>query len=226
MNGSVSKLDGAIIFRMRKFNVDSMMVTFFWNHLRLLNSIPLALGRFTLTAGYRIVKMRGTKPICQTCPLGTSRLPTLPTVKVMLPGIKGHQVMNVMMSQTCYKHSGSHLLSHGARLNRSPRVLVTLTPLRRRLVEVNVKLTFIILPPLLLLRIMMNDEDMLGEGQEESEDEDIPVSFCKFNDVFNGFGLASENDLGVQLNQIGIGIKTVIVQSFDPVYLRRLIWQA
>ncbi len=117
--------------------------------------------------------------------------------------------MNVMMSQTCYKHSGSHLLSHGARLNRSPRVLATLTPLRRRLVEVKVKLTFNILPPLLLLRIMMNDEDMLGEGQEESEDEDIPVSFCKFNDVFNGFGLPSENDLGVQLvmfhlNQIGI----------------------
>ena len=40
MNGSISKLDGAIIFRMRKFNVDSM-VAFFWNHLRLLNSIPL-----------------------------------------------------------------------------------------------------------------------------------------------------------------------------------------
>ncbi len=91
MNGSVSKLDGAIIFRMGKFNVDSMMVAFFWNHLRLLNSIPLALGRFTLTAGYRIVKMRGIRSqfvsICQTCPLGTSRLPTLPTVKVMLPGI-------------------------------------------------------------------------------------------------------------------------------------------
>ncbi len=71
--------------------------------------------------------MRGTKAICQTCPLGTSRLPTLPTVKVMLPGIKGHQVMNVMMSQTCYKHSGSHLLSHGASLNRSRRVLDTPT---------------------------------------------------------------------------------------------------
>ncbi len=74
----------------------------------------------------------------------------------------------------------------------------------------------------------MNDEDMLGEGEEESEDEDIPVSFFNFNDVFNGFGL---NDLGVQLvmfqlNQIGIGKKTVIVQSFDPVYLRsHMIWR-